>query len=208
MTPGNSGGMPSIDPNMAMGMARAKLAADLNADPQAAASQYAAIVANFDAQRQGAAQAIFGLGEAYRKMGRVVEARVQYGRILREFVDYPELARQSQRQLAGLSAPAGGGDLVNPTPTLNPETWREERDLLNEHLKLLEEELTNVKMRISSGAETPSASIPLQREMLRIRQELLRFPKEDRKPSDGREAHTEPPPTEGSGRTPEPRSQR
>jgi hypothetical protein len=174
-------------------VARAHLAGELNQDSQASASRYAAIVANFDAQRQAAATAVYGLGEAYRKMGRNVEARVQYARILREFVDFPELARQSQRQLSTTSSPAdpdsaggissGGG---------RSENVGEVRALLREELGLLERELARIQERIKAGFESTAAGLPIQRDILRLKQQLARLPR------DGGEAPPTPLP-EGGG---------
>jgi hypothetical protein len=177
-------------------LARAKLAADLNTDPQAAADQYAAIVSRFDDQREDAAQAIFGLAEAYRRLKRFTEARVQYARILREFVDFPELARQSQQQLISTNVSSGEDPNVsmnvlnyrapaadsNAIPT-DLETQHEHKNLLLEELKLLEQELASTKNRVQMGLESSASSLPLQRDILRLKQQLLRFPKEDRLPA-------------------------
>jgi hypothetical protein len=63
----------------------------------------------FDSQRPAAAQAVFRLGECYRRLKRFEEARIQYARILREFTDSPELVAQSARLLVEL------GKNVDPT---------------------------------------------------------------------------------------------
>jgi tetratricopeptide (TPR) repeat protein len=70
---------------------------DLNVEK--AMGRYQAIIARFDRQRANAAQAVFRVGECYRKLGRMEEAKAQYGRILREFSDQPALVRASQRYL-------------------------------------------------------------------------------------------------------------
>jgi hypothetical protein len=158
-------------------VAQAHLAGELNHDPQASASRYAAIVANFDAQRQAAATAVYGLGEAYRKMGRNVEARVQYARILREFVDFPELARQSQRQLSTTSSPADPDSAGGISNGGRSENVQEERALLREELELLERELVRTQDRINAGVEPTSSGLQLQRDILRLKQQLARLPR-------------------------------
>jgi hypothetical protein len=180
-------------PVASIDVGRANLAAELNQDPQASASRYAAIVANFDAQRQAAATAVYGLGEAYRKMGRNAEARVQYARILREFVDFPELARQSQRQL---STTSGGADLEfsGTVDGGNAETTDEERVLVRQELALLERELATTQDRIKAGLSPQSESLQLQRDILRLKQQLVRLSR-----GSGRATSTTPPSGGGSG---------
>ncbi len=173
---------------------RANLSAELNQDPQASASRYAAIVANFDAQRQAAATAIYGLGEAYRKMGRVAEARVQYARILREFVDFSELARQSQRQLS--ATPVSADLELTGTFGGSAETVEEEKVLLKEEMALLERQLALIQDRIQAGIVPQTEALPLQRDILRVKQQLLRLPRGQGKPA----ISTPPAPgTDGSG---------
>jgi hypothetical protein len=149
-------------------------------------------VAGFDAQRETAAQAIFGLGESYRQQKRFTEARVQYARILREFVDFPDLVRLSQKQLASTSTLAGEHDerttvlhesSFGAASATTSNAWREERDLVQQELALVQEELAATKKRIEMGMEQSSTSLPLQREILRLKQQLLRFPRENGAPA-------------------------
>ena len=65
-------------------------------------------MSGFDQQRSAAAQAIFRLAEVYRRSGRNEEARTLHGRILREFVDFPELAQSSLRR-----------NMLSPPPLLS-----------------------------------------------------------------------------------------
>lgn len=67
---------------------------------------YKGIVAEFDAVREPAARAIYDLGEALRVLGRVEEARVQYARLLREFVDFPDVTRLASDRLVSLKSVA------------------------------------------------------------------------------------------------------
>jgi hypothetical protein len=70
-------------------------------DLAAAAAAYRQTIQAFDRQRDEAANAIFRLGEVYRKMGRLEEAKVQYARILREFPDMVRLTEISHNLLFG-----------------------------------------------------------------------------------------------------------
>jgi tetratricopeptide (TPR) repeat protein len=178
--PGTGGagmmGMPG-----APAIAGVSLDLDVNADPQDAARQYQSFIAGFDSQREAAAHAVFGLGEAYRKLGRMEEARAQYGRILREFVDFPELARQSQKLLAENASSRGGAmdPFVAVDPSQSQEALAEERDLVMQELKLLEGELETIKTRIQQGVEPTSSARPVQREILQLKQRLVRLRKDE-----------------------------
>jgi biopolymer transport protein ExbD len=70
-------------------------------DLASAEAAYRLAIQQFDRQREGAANAIFRLGEVYRKMGRIEEAKVQYARILREFPDMVRLTELSHARLFG-----------------------------------------------------------------------------------------------------------
>jgi tetratricopeptide (TPR) repeat protein len=175
--PGKPGGM--LRALTGRGVAGASLDLDINANPQMASQQYQDFVAAFDAQREGAAHAIFGLGEAYRKLGRLDEARAQYGRILREFVDFPELAQQSQKLLS--QNPPNKWKLATEAgSSANRQALAEERELLMEELSLLENELATIKARISQGLEPSSNAVPVQREILQLRQRLVRLRADDK----------------------------
>ena len=71
-------------------------------------------LAAFDNSRADAANAVFRLAECYRRLKRFDEAKVQYARILREFVDFPDLAKPSQKLLAQL-----GTAVIDATRTSN-----------------------------------------------------------------------------------------
>ncbi|MHB8519416.1 MAG: tetratricopeptide repeat protein [Limisphaerales bacterium] len=70
-----------------------------NLDLGAAMNSYQSVISRFDGERPEAANAIFRLGECYRKLGRIEEAKVQYARILREFPDQVELTKLGQKYL-------------------------------------------------------------------------------------------------------------
>jgi tetratricopeptide (TPR) repeat protein len=98
-------------------------------NPEAAIRSYQSVIARFDSQRANVANAIFRLGECYRKLDRIEEAKVQYARILREFPDLTRLVQISQQHLAmptprqrpggyggGFSTgyPGAGGNTITP----------------------------------------------------------------------------------------------
>jgi hypothetical protein len=137
------------------------------------------MVADFDARREQAAQAIFHLGETYRKLGRIEQARVQFARILREFVDFPELARLSQQQL---NQHTSGGNWPVPAGQPSAAATAEERALLSEELALLTQQFERTRELVKTGATSEGALFPLQRDMLHIKQQLARLAR-DEKPS-------------------------
>ncbi len=73
---------------------------DANFNLDSAIRAYRKVIARFDNQRRDAALAVFRLGECYRKLGRVPQARAQYQRILKEFSDQHQLTRLSQARLS------------------------------------------------------------------------------------------------------------
>jgi predicted nucleic acid-binding Zn-ribbon protein len=94
-------------------------------DLHAAEAAYRQAIQQFDRQRGGAANAIFRLGEVYRKMGRSEEAKVQYARILREFPDMVHLTELSHARLIGDEArtrTTGRTGPTRPTPFADPAT--------------------------------------------------------------------------------------
>lgn len=86
-------------------LANGILEEEANLNLNEAIASYQSVIDHFDSQRENAAQAIFRLGECYRKSGRLEEAKVQYSRVLREFSDQVELIKASQKYL--FDAPAG-----------------------------------------------------------------------------------------------------
>ena len=141
--------------------AEAILAEETDRDPSIAAEKYRAVVAGFDARREEAAQAIFRLGECLRKLGRIEEAKTQYARILREFVDQGELVRLSQKFLS--EAPANATTQVSPPGNLD--------DLLRKEMGLVQEQLASVERLVSTGLASSESLLPLRRELLRLEQE-------------------------------------
>jgi tetratricopeptide (TPR) repeat protein len=151
-------------------LTRNMLDEEFSSNPQAAVKTYEAMISAFDNQRETAAQSIFRLGEAYRRMGRVDEARTLYARILREFVDFPDLAKLAQRALTE-NAPAQPRD--NPTLTTTAPNPAEE-ELIRQELALIEAELAANEERIKAGMAAPSSALSLKREILQLKQRLAR----------------------------------
>jgi tetratricopeptide (TPR) repeat protein len=89
----------SAAPQPANALAAGALEEEGNLDLPEAIRSYQSIVSRFDARRPEAANAIFRLGECYRKLGRMEEAKVEYARILREFPDQADLAKLSEKHL-------------------------------------------------------------------------------------------------------------
>jgi tetratricopeptide (TPR) repeat protein len=152
------------------GLTRNMLDEEFNSNPQAVAKTYEAMISSFDQQREPAAQSIFRLGEIYRRIGRVEEARTMYARILREFVDFPDLAKLAQRALTE-NAPTQPRD--NPTLTATAPNPAEE-ELIRQELALVEAELAENEERIKAGMAAQSSGLPLKREILQLKQRLAR----------------------------------
>jgi hypothetical protein len=55
----------------------------------------------------------------------------------------------------------------------------EERELVMQELKLLEGELETIKTRIQQGVEPTSSALPIQREILQLKQRLVRLRKDE-----------------------------
>jgi hypothetical protein len=95
-------------PQSGSGFAAGLLSEEGEGDLAAAAAAYRQTIQAFDRQRAEAANAIFRLGEVYRKMGALQEAKVQYARILREFPDMVRLTELSHNLLFGDETKSAG----------------------------------------------------------------------------------------------------
>ncbi|HEX5222304.1 MAG TPA: ankyrin repeat domain-containing protein [Verrucomicrobiae bacterium] len=141
---------------------------EANRNLDAAAQAYQAVSTQFDKDRALAATAIFRLGEVYRKQNKTNEAAVQYERIVREFSDQTILVTLSRQNLAGL-----GAKNENPTAVPLSRTARvEQKRLLEEELKLVEEDLADLKTKFASGLVTQSEVRNREREVLKLRQQV------------------------------------
>ncbi|MCL4178779.1 MAG: ankyrin repeat domain-containing protein [Verrucomicrobia bacterium] len=109
---------------------------------------------------------LFRLGECYRKQGKTTDAIVQYQRLLAEFSDQAELARLSRQNLDTL-----GAGISIPTGPLTPAAQRQ-KDLLAQELVLVEQQIAEVRAKISVGAAGTIDLIPLQREALALKRQM------------------------------------
>jgi hypothetical protein len=103
-------------------------------------------------------------------MKRFDEAHTMYARVLREFIDLPEVAKMSQRLLAE-NAPMlsrAGAD----SPNLVPNS--EEQDFIKQELALLEKQLAENDSLVKAGLAPTSSGFSLQREILQLKQRLAR----------------------------------
>jgi tetratricopeptide (TPR) repeat protein len=99
-------GLHAVTNNLTSALQRGLFEEEANRNLDAAISNYQALAAQFDQDRQIAATAIFRLGECYRKLGQTNDAVGQYQRILREFSDQQTLATLSRQNLTGLGVAA------------------------------------------------------------------------------------------------------
>ena len=140
---------------------------EANHNLDAAAQAYQSVSAQFDKDRKLAATAIFRLGEVYRKQGRTNEATAQYKRIVREFADQQTLATLSRQNLAAGAKPEAPG-----SPALTQTARLEQKRLLEEEIKLAEQDLTDVKKRVEAGQASQQELRDKEREILKLRRQL------------------------------------
>jgi Tol biopolymer transport system component len=81
----------------------------IDGDLKAAIEAYKKVAATYGNDRAVAAKALVRAGQCYEKLGeaQAKEARVTYGRVVREYADQPEIVAQARARLAALGG-AGG----------------------------------------------------------------------------------------------------
>lgn len=138
---------------------------EANHNLEAAAQAYQAVSAQFEKDRKLAATAIFRLGEVYRKQGKTNEAVAQYERIVREFSDQQTLVTLSRQNLGGM------GDRAETVTTLplSPAARQEQRRLLDAEIKLVEQDLAELKKQMEVGRATQADVRAKEREVLQLR---------------------------------------
>jgi ankyrin repeat protein len=141
---------------------------EANRDLAAAAQAYQALSARFDQDRKLAATAIFRLGEVYRKQGKTNEATAQYERIVREFADETVLATLSRQNLSGL----GARTEVAVAPGLSQAAQQEQKRLLAEEIKLVEQELAETRQQVEVGRAPQQDVRTKERELLQLRRQI------------------------------------
>lgn len=177
--PGASGATPvkAADPAVTVGkkptrpgLADAVLQEEGNLDAEEAIRSYQGIVSEFDSRREEAANAVFRLGEIFRKQGLINEAKAQYGRILREFADFPQLVKPSQKLLfeergaRSLRARPGGSVASDGTGI----------ELLQQEIQLVEGQLESMQKQVESGVMAPEQLVSVKRDLLDLRRKLAK----------------------------------
>ncbi len=147
---------------------------EMNGDLAASLRSFSSQVADFDARRSAAADTIFHLGEIYRRLGRTEEARIQFSRLLREFIDLPDVAKRTQASLAALpltqttaaqySHFAATPEQIASAPAI--------RDLLREEVSLLEKEVMRAEELVSKNVAAPAAVDEARRQLLEAKVKL------------------------------------
>ena len=132
---------------------------EANHNLPAAIQAYQSVIAQFDKDRKLAATAIFRLGECYRKQGSTNEAAAQYERIVREFSDQAPLVELSRQRLPAQGALAAG----------QPAASEEEKRLLDEEIKVAEQQLALKKQQYQNGVGGQDAVLTAQRDLLELR---------------------------------------
>jgi ankyrin repeat protein len=139
-----------------------------NQNLDAAIKAYQAVVEATDAQRRLSATAVFRLGECYRKLGQTNAAVTQYQRLLRDFLDQTNLVTLSRQNLAGLNAPIE----TVVIPTLSHAARLEQKRLLEEEIKMVEQQLDGIKKVAGPDALSQGTGFARVRELLALRRQL------------------------------------
>ena len=135
-----------------------------NRNLDAAIASYQSLATQFDKDRQVAATAVFRLGECYRAQGKTNEAALQYQRILRDFHDQATLASLSRQNLAGMGAQPEASMAVSR---------QQQKELLAKQIALAEQDLADTQKLVQVGKATPGDARAGEREVLRLRQQLV-----------------------------------
>ncbi|MBI4325104.1 MAG: tetratricopeptide repeat protein [Chloroflexi bacterium] len=163
-----------------------------NLNLEEAMSSYQSAIDRFDSQRAATANAVFRLGECYRKLGKAEEAKAQYARILREFPDQADLARLSQKLLFAEPPRATGNrgafqqrlqSIIRRAEANTPEEAGQQAQavsprqmkLLEEEIKLVQEQIKEAQIKVQHGTGSPTEIFTLKRELLELQRKLAAF---------------------------------
>lgn len=156
---------------------RALFEEEANRDLPAAIEGYEAVIERLDEQRRLAATAVYRLGESHRKLGNTNAAVLAYERVLRDFVDQETLVELSRDNLSILQPEAtripGLADLTIPRSgfAISPEARRRHIELLEQEIKLLEDQFETDRRLIDAG-NMPRAQADLRRrELLQLQRQ-------------------------------------
>ncbi len=151
---------------------------EANHNLPAAIQAYQTVIAQFDKDRKLAATAVFRLGECYRKQGNTNEAVAQYQRILREFADQQPLVELSRQGLATQGALVAGGPPLSYQWRKEGTNWQvwlpnpaiqEQKRLLQEEIKLVEQKLAGQQNALKVGRLSTDELADTQREILELK---------------------------------------
>ncbi len=112
--------------------------------------------------------------------GKTNEAAAQYQRILRDFSDQTTLATLSRQNLTGMgvATPAHTVDRLIAISTRNPAdanadaVRQKQKQLLEEEIKVVEQELHLQETRVKTGLLAPEATLSTQQKLLDLQRQL------------------------------------
>jgi ankyrin repeat protein len=152
--------------NLSLTLQQALFEEEANHNLPAAIQSYQALIAQHDQDRKLAATAVFRLGECYRKQGNVKDAAAQYERVIRDFSDQSSLVSLSRENLASL------GVRPQTQPIASDAARQEQKRLLQEQIKLVEQQLAYRQKMVEVGRIPPDELVPTQIEILKLRGQL------------------------------------
>jgi len=98
----------------------------------------------------------------------------EHGRILREFVDFPELAQSSLRILSFNAPPLSAAVPAPADPAPTAQRPFDAAAYRVESLRLMQRELARRKDLVSKGLVSESEIFPLERDILQLQQQIAR----------------------------------
>jgi ankyrin repeat protein len=143
---------------------------EANQDLDAAIQAYQLVIGQHDDQRPLVANALFRLGECYRKQGKTNEAIAQYQRVMRDFSDQANLVGPSGKILASLGR---AGQPAGPAPAFaQTVTDPEQLKLLTEEIRLVEKEIAASEARFKAGKGESAEIAKAKKELLSLQRQL------------------------------------
>jgi ankyrin repeat protein len=141
---------------------KALLAEEADQDLAAAIRGYESVLEAAETPLRNAATALYRLGECHRKLGRISEAAVAFGRLAREFPAQTNLVRLARQNLAalGMATSATDAPAVPVAPVAAVE--RDPEDVEIERLRALEKDAPDLIFRGSVGGVSPIESAVAQ----------------------------------------------
>jgi ankyrin repeat protein len=141
-------------------------------DLHAAITDYQAVAAQFDKDREIAATAVYRLGECYRKLGQTNEAVAQYQRIVREFPAQTTLVTLSRQNLTGLGLAPENTPSTPAAASATVAALEAEQALLQDQIQLAALQLDATQKQAAAGI-VPQNEVSAQKEkLLQLQQHL------------------------------------